>query len=463
MIDLLSERAGGRVVAVNDEFFAPAENLIKVAAPIANDQYTDRGKWMDGWESRRRRDPGHDWCVLELGIPGRIESVTVDTSHFTGNYPEAFSLDASPGDEVWSEAMAMTPLEGDSIATFDIDFDRRVLFVRLNIYPDGGVARLRVEGSPIPDMRAVCPGGPADLASAIVGGTWLDASNYHYSPPSNLLLPTDSAGMWDGWETKRRRGPGFDWATFRLGLRGMVESVLVDTTHFKGNSPGWVSFDTSEDGDTWSTVVDHVAVAADSLNPIGLPEPVPASHVRLSLHPDGGVARMRVLGRPDAEAAGAVRLEYLNSLFDEAAAGFFHTACASSKWVEMMLNQRPYESVIAVLESTESGFDQLEADDWLEAFAGHPRIGESGDDRSSREQVGAIGHETELAAVNAEYQERFGFIFIVYASGKTGEEMIGIARERLLNAREEEIVNASVEQRQITRTRLLQMLCQEER
>jgi allantoicase len=418
MSDLLSERVGGRVVECNDEFFAPASNLIANSEPVWREgEYTDRGKWMDGWETRRRRTEGYDWCVLELGVPGRIERVTVDTSHFTGNYPEQFSLDASPGDGEWDEVIPRTALKGDSEIAFDVDFPHRVVNVRLNIYPDGGVARLRVEGEPIPAMEDVCPGGAIDLVGARVGGRWLEASDHHYSSPSNLLRPTEPIGMWDGWETKRRRGPGHDWATFQLGLAGQVAGVVIDTRHFKGNSPGWVSVDVSEDGESWEAALDQAEVTADRVNEIALPTPARARFLRLSIHPDGGVARLRVMGRPDPVSAGNARLRYLNSLFDGAAAGFFTTACASGRWVRVMVEGRPFDSVGEVLDRAGSAFDTQTEDEWLEAF---------------------------------------------YASGKTGEEMLDLAHGRMGNSREEEITNASAEQRKITATRLRRMLCQED-
>ncbi len=461
MIDLISEAAGGRIVGFNDEFFAEAENLLKVANPVwKEDAYTDRGKWMDGWETRRRRDEGHDWCEIALGIPGRIRRVTVDTSFFTGNYPESFSLEVSGDGVDWTDVIAQTSLEGDISASFDVDLDRRVTHVRLCIYPDGGVARLRVEGDPIPAMQDVCPDGEIDLASAVVGGKWLAASDFHYSPPSNLLLPSQSAGMWDGWETKRRRGPGHDWATFELGLPGAIDRVIADTTHFKGNSPGWISFDVSEDGDEWTQVADRVPVEKDSVNEIELAGEH-ARFVRLSIHPDGGLARMRVRGKANPGPAGEKRLEYLNALLETAATGFFRAACGSEAWVETMLMSRPFASLDEVFAAAESAFDRLNESDWLDAFSSHPRIGEKGDKVESSEQAGSAGHEEQLAAINAEYESRFDFIYIVYASGKSGEEMLEIAKSRLDNERETELKVAAGEQRKITRTRLSRMLCQE--
>lgn len=466
MIDLISERVGGQIVECNDEFFAEAANLIMASSPVwKEDEYTERGKWMDGWETRRRREPGHDWCIVSLGIPGLIRQVTLDTAFFTGNYPEEFSLEASPGDDVWREVIPTTPLEGDTSATFDVDYPHRVVAIRLNIYPDGGVARLRVEGVPVPAMQSVCPEGDADLASAVIGGAWLDASDYHYSPPSNLLLPSESAGMWDGWETRRRRGPGHDWATFRLGLPGAVGSVVVDTSHFKGNSPGWVSIDVSEDGVKWAGVIERVAVEPDRLNQIDLSDATHSAFVRLSIHPDGGLARFRVMGRPDPEAAAEARLVYLNSLFEEAARGFFLTACVAPSWVDAMTSARPFDAVESVLTQAAGAFEGLGEPDWLDAFAGHPRIGERGGATEDREQAGTASatHETlrDLVEVNRRYEAKYGFTYIVFATGKTATEMLEIARSRLENDRATEISNSAAEQRKITEARLRRMLCME--
>jgi allantoicase len=474
MTDLISEAVGGRVVACNDEFFGEAKNLLQTTDPVWREGvYTEAGKWMDGWETRRRRDPGHDWCVIALGIPGAVRSVTVDTSHFTGNYPDSFSIEvcgAGSDDRLasatWEEVIPQTGLAGDSVATFDVDDTRRVTHLRLNIFPDGGVARLRVDGDPIPMMGQVCPEeGRTDLASALVGGVATDASDLHYSPPSNMLRPTEPAGMWDGWETRRRRGPGNDWATFRLGLPGLIETVEVDTRFFRGNSPGWVSIHLSEDGSDWREVIARAEVKADAVNIIDLAEPTHAGHLRLDIHPDGGVARLRVRGTPDRDGAGRLRTLYLNSLFDQEARRFFHTACASASWVEQMMTGRPYPDVESVLALASTAFDTLGEVDWSEAFAGHPRIGERGDPVANAEQAGtAHADETvraQLAEVNAAYERAHGFTYIVFATGKTAEEMLAIARSRLVNSTEDEMANAAGEQRAITESRLRRMLCME--
>lgn len=472
MTDLISKAAGGRIVAFNDEFFAEAENLISSSDPVwKEEEFTDRGKWMDGWETRRRREPGHDWCVIALGIPGSISSVTVDTSHFTGNYPEAFSLEAcgvGSDDRLdtaeWVEVISRTDLAGDKIAVFEVDDSHRITYLRLNIFPDGGVARLRVLGDPIPSVDVVCPDDRStDLVSSLVGGEALDVSDSHYSHPSNLLRPSDPAGMWDGWETKRRRGPGHDWASFKLGLPGVVESVEVDTRHFKGNSPGWVSVHLSDDGEIWHEVVTRAEVKPHLVNLVVLTTPLRAGFLRLDIHPDGGVGRLRVRGKPEIEAAAGSRLRFLNALFDAEARSFFHTACAATTWVDSMMTARPFSDVNQVFEATASSFDTLEENDWLEAFAGHPRIGERGDAVANKEQAAADNASESviesIAEANLAYEQAMGFTYIVYATGKGAEEMLEIVRGRLSNSRDEEIVNASKEQMAITRTRLRRMLC----
>jgi len=472
MADLISSAVGGRVVEFNDEFFAPASNLISPSDPISNTEYTDRGKWMDGWETRRRREPGHDWCVIALGVPGRIEDVIVDTSFFTGNYAEAFSLEGCGADDdaqldtaVWEELLPQTVLSGDTRASFPVSNPHRFGYVRLNIFPDGGVARLRVDGTPIPSRSQVCPDPePVDLVSMLVGGEAVGASDVHYSPPSNLLRPTEPAGMWDGWETKRRRGPGNDWVELKLGMPGVIEDVVIDTRHFKGNAPGWVSILLSEDGAGWETVVDKFAVAPHEVARVELGTPVHAGYLRIDIHPDGGLARVKALGRPDREAVLEKRLAYLNSLTGDAAMRFFETACISRAWVEAMLDNRPFANLEELLASSESAFEALDEHDWLEAFSGHPRIGEKGDETTNQEQAGAQDASAHtlaaIAEANRKYEERFGFTYIVYASGKTAEEMLGIAQSRLDSTREVEIGAAAREQRAITSTRLRRMLCE---
>lgn len=475
MVDLASARYGGEVIWCNDEFFAASANLVNPAPPVWKEgEFTEAGKWMDGWETRRRRDEGHDSCVIRLGLPGIVGSITVDTSHFTGNFPEAFSVDAcgAPPERLdeaeWVEVIPRTTLSGDALASFAVDDGHRVTHVRLNIYPDGGVARLRVEGEPVPAQDRVCPdAGLVDLADATLGGQCLEASDAHFSSPANLVSPTEPEGMWDGWETARRRGPGHDWAIVTLGLPGSVTAVDVDTRHFKGNSPGWVDLETSYRGSEWEPACPRAEVGPHRVNQVELARPVLADRVRLNIYPDGGVARLRVWGRPSAEAAAAVRMRYVDSLFPQEARSFFRTACASRRWVESMVESRPFGTAAELLAAADTAFGVLTSDDWMEAFAAHPRIGErrgrqdeKGETMSRSEQSGVgEGLAGELADVNRAYEQRFGYTYIVRAAGRTGSEMLEMARSRLANTAEEELAVAAGQQSEISKLRLRRMLC----
>jgi allantoicase len=322
-IDLAAERLGGRVLAANDEFFAPKENLLKATAPVwIADKYTDVGKWMDGWETRRRRTPGHDWCIVKLGLPGVIHGVMVDTSYFTGNYPEhceleACALDGDPGlaqledhSTQWSNLLPKSPLAGDARNPFPLEPSRRATHLRFKIYPDGGVARLRVHGEVVPDWPALHRiGGEIDLAAVEQGGWVIVSSDMFFGSRNNLILPGRSTGMHDGWETRRRRGPGHDWCVVRLGAPGRVSHVEVDTSHFKGNFPESCSLevctaprgliDPSALGALpWKEILTRTKLRADSLHfyEKELLDAGEVTHARFHIYPDGGVARLRVFG-----------------------------------------------------------------------------------------------------------------------------------------------------------------------
>ncbi|HMF55383.1 MAG TPA: allantoicase [Pyrinomonadaceae bacterium] len=321
LVDLASERLGGAVVYANDEFFAEKENLLKPSAPIfIEGKYTDRGKWMDGWESRRRRTPGYDWCVVRLGQAGIIRGVLVDTSFFRGNYPESCSLEACDlkgqpsieeliGDNVgWEEVLSESKLQGDSQNLFAVKSDERFTHLRFKIFPDGGVARLRVYGEILPDWESIKRrGGEVDLAAVENGGRVIDCSDMFFGHRHNLIMPGRAQDMSDGWETKRRRGPGYDWVVIQLGRRGEVNRVEVDTAHFKGNYPDACSLEvcdfSGKSGDShtsadWREILPRVKLQAhtrhfyeDEIRRAGA-----VTHVRFKIYPDGGVSRLRVYG-----------------------------------------------------------------------------------------------------------------------------------------------------------------------
>ena len=327
LIDLASGKLGGAVLAANDEFFAPKENLLKSKAPVfIEGKYTDLGKWMDGWETRRRRSPrldeSYDWCIIRLGRPGLVQGVIVDTSFFRGNFPshcalEACAIDGQPdleqllsGATRWVEILPHSALEGDTQNRFAISWPQRVTHLRLKIYPDGGVARLRVYGEVLPDWDALRRRrSEIDLAAAENGGQVLSASDMFFGHRHNLIMPGRAPDMSDGWETKRRRGPGHDWCILKLGAAGTISRVEVDTGQFKGNYPESCSLEVSQAGQAGSET-NLEALAWRELLPntrlqphtqhcysVELAEVGPVSHARFSIYPDGGVSRLRLFGR----------------------------------------------------------------------------------------------------------------------------------------------------------------------
>jgi allantoicase len=311
LADLASSRVGGRALAASDDFFAPKSNLLKPGpAVFMPGKYTARGKWMDGWESRRKRTPGHDWCVVELGMRGVIRGVDVDTSFFTGNYPSHCSIEARDGKSAWTTILEQVELRGDSHNYFAVTDDRPWTHLRLNIFPDGGVARLRVHGEVVVDWTRVAGGRKAvDLAAIWNGGLVLAVSDMHYGAKDNMLMPGRAKNMGDGWETRRRRGPGFDWAIVRLGTPGTITRIEIDTNHFKGNYPDSASIEgclaPGATTDTlnraaWFELLPQTKLRAHHRHLFAkeLVHGGPVSHLRLNIFPDGGVSRLRVHGLP---------------------------------------------------------------------------------------------------------------------------------------------------------------------
>ncbi|MGB5245750.1 MAG: allantoicase [Woeseia sp.] len=311
-------RLGTRVVFANDEFFAAKERLIEPAAPVfIPDKYDDHGKWMDGWESRRKRGPGHDYCIVRLGIPGIVRGVDIDTSHFTGNYPPAASIDGCnsaddvPGDDAgWQPLLGETALQGNSHHWHAIHCEDAVTHLRLNIFPDGGVARLRIFGEVRPDWSKVADNALLDLLAVENGGRALAASDEHFGSMHNMNVAGRGINMGDGWETARRRGPGNDWCVLALGHRGEIEEIEIDTAHFKGNYPdraaiqaadaaGLSLTDLLDKSTSWPLLLPEQKLAADQQHYFKneLQKTGPVTHLRLSIFPDGGISRLRLLGR----------------------------------------------------------------------------------------------------------------------------------------------------------------------
>jgi allantoicase len=315
-IRLEQSRLGTRVVYATDDFFAAKERLIDAAdAVFIADKYDENGKWMDGWESRRKRTPGHDHCIVRLGIPGIVHGFDIDTSHFTGNFPPAASIDACssdaavPGDDAgWQALLPQMQLAGDSHHFVAVDYADAVTHLRLNIFPDGGVARLRIYGEITPEWKNADANKRLDLFAVENGGRAIHCNDEHFGSMHNLNLADRGINMGDGWETARRRKPGNDWVVVALGHPGTIEEVEVDTLHFKGNYPDRVELraallepnhDVTAHSADWQVLLpesklemDRQHLFAATLQDVGI-----VSHVRMNIFPDGGVSRLRLYGR----------------------------------------------------------------------------------------------------------------------------------------------------------------------
>ena len=316
--DLAGRALGGSVIYANDELFAERENLIKPEEPVFRPHtFGHKGQIMDGWETRRRREPGSDAAIVRLGCGGVVRKIVVDTSYFTGNYPPEVSVEAcgaegypSPAELAeasWTTLVPRSAVAGDARNDFEVEPGRRATHVRLTMFPDGGVARLRVYGEPVPDPRLL----PAtiDLAALENGAVVTGCSNMFYSSPANLLLPGQARVMGDGWETSRRRDQANDWVEVRLACAGTVEVVELDTSHFVGNAPGWATLG-SDGGD----LLPRTALQPDTRHRFAVPGGPVTEQVRLDIYPDGGMARLRVTGRPTAQARSALAERFLRLL-----------------------------------------------------------------------------------------------------------------------------------------------------
>ena len=320
-VDLANPRLGARAIACSDAFFAPLERMLNPApAEFHPGRFDDNGKWMDGWESRRKRVAGHDWGIIRLGVKGVIRGFDIDTSHFTGNYPPAVSIEAcvSSSDDAatlqaatWREILPATALGPSAHHLVECVSEAAWTHLRVNMYPDGGIARLRVYGRPVGALEHAGADALVDLIAMENGGravSWNDAS--FGSSVSALLLPGRGTNMGDGWETRRRREPGNDWCVIELGAPGIVERVEVDTAYFKGNYPDRCSLQAAfVRGGTdrsittqamfWPTLLGEQALAMDAVHSFEREVAAlgPITHVRLNIFPDGGVSRLRLWGR----------------------------------------------------------------------------------------------------------------------------------------------------------------------
>jgi allantoicase len=342
--DLACANVGGRVLSVTDEFFAPASDLLKPEAPLfVLGKFTEQGKWMDGWESRRKRVSGYDHCIIALGTPGTIAGFTVDTSYFVGNFPESCSIegaalqsDAEVAQAAWTELIPKSQLSGGTANYFGIGSSNttRYTHIRFNIFPDGGVARLRVHGQVLPDWSGLvaeakqsrtdaekaagAPLGLVDVASVLNGAKVITSNDAFFGSHSNLILPGRAKTMGDGWETRRKRIlPGFDWIIVELGHAAKIKHVEVDTNWFKGNFPDSAliegccipkekaqylqPMDWHRPNDfQFVEILPQVKLQASHQHYFGEQSltrtDAVVTHIRMKIFPDGGISRLRMWG-----------------------------------------------------------------------------------------------------------------------------------------------------------------------
>ncbi|XP_053603789.1 allantoicase-like [Plodia interpunctella] len=356
LCEFASASSGGQVVFATDDFFAPCESMISDEEPVfIAEKFTEYGKWMDGWETRRKRIAGHDWCIIKLATKCVVRGLLVDTAFFTGNYAPKYSVQAAcltPEEEAllperqsqmgsacsdcnfekikrlnsekWDEIVPVTPLrpgyEDTRLNYQKVVSDEIYTHLRINVYPDGGIARFRAYGEAkpeVPDSDQLI-----DLVSLLNGGTCLGYSNAHYGHPKNMIKPCKSRIMSDGWETARRldrpnvievntdgtlKVPGQEWAVFKLGFPGRISKICIDTAHFKGNFPDSVKiegayFDNNnwgfENEKTWRDILAPQKMSAHNEHWFDCDSDV-ITHIRVTMAPDGGISRVRTFGYVD--------------------------------------------------------------------------------------------------------------------------------------------------------------------
>ncbi|MBX7096374.1 MAG: allantoicase [Myxococcaceae bacterium] len=494
LVNLADDLTGTFILWANDDFFAPKENLLKPGLPEWKEgEYTDKGKWMDGWESQRRREPGHDTCLVRLGTPGAITGILADTTHFKGNAPQEVSLEVLEAEHTataaqldartdWVEVLPRTAVKPDFANALALPkVSPRATHVRFHIYPDGGVARLRVYGEVLPAPRAFWSNAAVDLASLELGGTIAAVSDQFFGPPSNLLLPGRGVNMGDGWETKRRRTPGSDWCVIKLGRRGVVERLELDTHFFKGNAPQAVRVESLDEGtlgaaavsarlrapEGWDEWLEKTPLVQHRRHVLEPARPRTVTHLRVHIFPHGGVNRLRCFGTALDTEAEAKALATWHQLSPEEARGHALAFNGSRRWAEGMASALAAGSVREWLAAGQKRWWSLESADWLEAFAAHPKLGETkaaasqtaqSASWSKGEQSGLANAEAQAAermkALNAQYLEKFGFIFICFATGKSPADVLEQLELRLPNTRAQELENAAREQWRITSLRM---------
>lgn len=355
--DLAARLLGGTVMAASDEAFGEKENLLN-PEPVnfVPGSFGHRGEIVDGWETRRRRTAGDDWAVIRLGTPGLIRSVDVDTTSFTGNQPVGCRVEAcgveghpSPGDLLdvdWQQIVDDSPLAPDRLNVLAVQNDTRFTHVRLTMWPDGGVGRLRIHGEPVTDPRDLDL-GTLDLASPRYGAAITDSSDGFYSPAQSLNRPDMARTMGDGWETRRNRDRAPDWVLFQLATHSRVHALVIDTAYFRYNASAAVIVESADhhQDSAWTELLGHTALQPDTrhvfrFTDAGAELPL-ATHLRLHALPDGGLSRVRVLGTASRDGRWLTAQRWWNALPASQAVSVLRTAGLSETAAADLTSARP--------------------------------------------------------------------------------------------------------------------------
>jgi len=317
LIDLAQPRLGSKVIFKTDDFFASANRIIDPSSPIFKEGlFNKNGKWMDGWESRRKRTPGHDYLIIKLGKPGSISKVNVDTSHFNGNQPSMISIDAcnSKSNNIksfkWKNLVSKKKTKANSHHIFKTSSKSVFTHIKLNIFPDGGVARLRLYGS-ISKENNNFGKKTINLASLLDGASVVACNNEHFGKAENILAPGKAKNMGDGWETRRRRDKGFDWLILNSIDGEMIDKIEISTHHFKGNFPSHCSLQAAyiptkkssssivNSSNNWKTLMNKTTLKANKTHTFKntLMKKNKINFIKINIFPDGGISRFRIFGK----------------------------------------------------------------------------------------------------------------------------------------------------------------------
>lgn len=323
LINVASCELGSKIIFTSDEFFAKAERMLAESEAVFKDEYDENGHWMDGWETRRKRSEGNDYCIIKLGNLSKIESFLIDTSHFKGNYPLAVSIKGcyakdiddeillqNPKNFQWIELLAQNDLEGDKKQYFNCNFQEEITHLRVDIYPDGGIARFKAFGS-ICFNEKLFEEDNINVASMRNAAKAIYTNNEFFGPLKNILKDEEAINMGDGWETRRRREPGFDWGIIELAQPAIIDNIMIDTNFFKGNFPDSFSICSAYLEETspnavvtqsmfWEELISKQKLSQDSKHYFDnsfLLHKKPITHIRINIFPDGGVSRLKLFGK----------------------------------------------------------------------------------------------------------------------------------------------------------------------